>query len=260
MTKTFYYDSVGLSEATIEDGGTITVIGGVNVYGDSGNTITNEDRINDQNILLPITSFSQNDILQINLGSSKSADFLAVFFNTQEADDMALQISSSGSGAGQGEPLEFTASFTGNSWNIGHFNETSAQYWRIVADSSGGLVGLTEAIIGKRLEFELNPDLGIKESEEFGVDVNRSIGGVEYATKRHENIKTISFKFSSISDTFKTNLQTMQDEVQNFKKFIYSEDGTTGPFHYVRLGKPIEFTEVSVNRFSCSIQLITQLS
>ena len=91
MTKTFYYDSVGLSESSTEDGATITTISGINVYSDTGNTITNEDRINDQNISLPITDWANGEILQINLGSAKSADFLAVFFNVQEADDMALQ-------------------------------------------------------------------------------------------------------------------------------------------------------------------------
>jgi|9_EtaG_2_1085328.scaffolds.fasta_scaffold00711_22 hypothetical protein len=260
MAKTFYYDSVGLSEASTADGATITVISGVNVYSDTGDTITNENRINDQNISLPITGWANGEILQIDLGSSKSADFLAVFFNVQEADDMALQISASDTGLGSGEPLSLTASFTGNSWNVSHFGETSSQYWRIVADSSGGLVGLTEAIIGKRLEFEINPDLGISESEKFGTDVNTSIGGIQYGIKRHEPIKTTTLTFSSISSTFKSSLQAMQDEIQDYKKFIYSEDGTTGPFHYVRLGKPIDFKEVSVNRFSCTINLLEQLS
>jgi len=52
----------------------------------------------------------------------------------------------------------------------------------------------------------------------------------------------------------------MQDEVQDYKKFLYSEDGTSGTLHYVRLGKPIDFKEVSVNRFSCTINLVEQLS
>ena len=52
----------------------------------------------------------------------------------------------------------------------------------------------------------------------------------------------------------------MQNDVQNFKKFIYSENGTTGPFHYVRLEKPMQFKEVSSQRFSVNISLIEQLS
>ena len=83
---------------------------------------------------------------------------------------------------------------------------------------------------------------------------------MQYALKRHNPIQTITLSFSSISNTFKTSLQSMQDDVQNFKKFIYSENGTTGPFHYVRLEKPMQFKEVSSQRFSVNISLIEQLS
>ena len=66
--------------------------------------------------------------------------------------------------------------------------------------------------------------------------------------------------FSNISQTFKENLQAFEVAVQNHKKFIYSEDGTTGAFHYVRLDSPISFSEVAFQRFSASFTLREQLS
>ena len=126
--------------------------------------------------------------------------------------------------------------------------------------SSGGLVGLTEVILGKKLAFEINPDVGIGEQEIFGTDINTSIGGVEYAVKRHEPKSTRSMNFGNISETFKNNLQTMESHVQNYKKFVYSEDGTTGAFHYVRLDSPIKIQEVAFQRYSASFTLREQLS
>jgi hypothetical protein len=54
-------------------------------------------------------------------------------------------------------------------------------------------------------------------------------------------------------------LQTFEQAVQNFKKFIYSEDGTSGTFHYVRLDSPIQFSEVAFQRYSASFTIREQL-
>ena len=43
-------------------------------------------------------------------------------------------------------------------------------------------------------------------------------------------------------------------------KFLYSEDGTTGPFHYVKLDGPMNFTEVAYQRYSTNIKLREQLA
>ena len=106
----------------------------------------------------------------------------------------------------------------------------------------------------------MTPDIGISEQEIFGTNINTSIGGNEYAVKLHEPKSTISMSFSNISQTFKENLQALEAAVQNYKKFIYSEDGTTGTFHYVRLDSPITFVEVAFQRFSASFTLREQPS
>ena len=258
MAKTFYYDSVGLLESTITEGAYSTGTGNVISFV-AGESIVNPEATIDQSILVAPTGWANQEIAQYNLSSAKAVDFLAVYFNAEETDDIDFEFDSASSGISDGESVGATDTFS-TGWTVFEFTEQTKQYWRLISKSAGGITGLTEIIFGKKLQFEINPDLGISESEKFGTDLNTSIGGVQYAVKRHEPIQTITLTFSSISSTFKTSLQSMQDEVQDYKKFLYSEDGTSGTLHYVRLGKPIDFKEVSVNRFSCTINLVEQLS
>lgn len=259
MAKTFYYDSVGLLESTLIEGAVSGGTGNV-INFSAGDSVTNPERATDQSLATAVTGWGQNDILQIDLGSAKTVDFFAVYFNAEEADDVELEFDSASTGFSDGESLDISSTFSANAWTVSEFSEQTKQYWRIIAPDSGGIVGLTEVIIGQKLEFEFNPDLGTSDVDSFNTEVVKSIGGVEYAVKNGNPTNTLTFNFSSVSSTFKTSLISMQDEVQNFKKFIYSENGTTGPFHYVRLGSPIEFKEVSSNRFSCNIKLLEQLS
>tara|TARA_Y100000114_G_scaffold148765_1_gene162193 strand:- start:1113 stop:1895 length:783 start_codon:yes stop_codon:yes gene_type:complete len=260
MAKAFYYDSVGLLESTTTDGSVVDSDSDNLFEFSASSTLINEHFIIDQNITNAVTGWAKHEGISFNLGSSKPVDFLALFFNVDEGDNLVFEHDTAATGESTARVLTVTETITANNWLIKEFSEVSKQYWRIFAVSTGGLVGFTEVLFGKKLQFEINPDLGISESEKFGTDLTESLGGVQFALKRHQPIKTITLTFSSISNTFKTSLQSMQDEVQNFKKFIFSEDGTTGPLHYVRLGKPIDFKEVSVNRFSCTISLVEQLS
>lgn len=260
MAKTFYYDSIGLLESTLDDG-TVTDVNANSKF-EFANTsaIANENAIIDQSILTAPTSWGVNEAVQFDLGSSKAVDFIGVYFNAEEAGDIIVEVDTASTGESSARVATITGTFAANAWDFTHFTEDTERYWRVIASSSGGLVGLTEVILGKKLQFELNPDIGTGEQEIFGVDVNTSIGGIEYAVKRHEPKSTISMSFSNISETFKENLQTMEGHVQNYKKFVYSEDGTTGPFHYVRLDSPIQFQEIAFQRYSASFTLREQLS
>ena len=112
--------------------------------------------------------------------------------------------------------------------------------------------------IGSALTFENEPDIGIATyCKSFATDLNTSLGGVEYANKRHEPKTTWQLNFSNISQTFKNNLVSFEQDVTNFKKFVYYDDSS---YHYVRLDSPIKFTEVAFERFSASLKLREQLS
>ena len=249
MAKAFYYDSGGLLEATVNDG-TLSS----NNFSDA-DTMTNEERLIDQSIATAVSGFGNTDAFKITFSTSTTLDFIALYFTSAETDNLSFQreVATNTYTSVSNISTDFVVG-----WNISEFSSASSENW--IISPTGDIANLTEIITGSKLEFEINPDIGILESDNFGVDLTKSLGGVQYALKRHNPIQTITLSFSSISNTFKTSLQSMQDDVQNFKKFIYSENGTTGPFHYVRLEKPMQFKEVSSQRFSVNISLIEQLS
>ena len=258
MAKTFYYDSGGLLEATVNDG---SVSSGVSYksFAD-GTTLTNEHYAVDQSISNAVTAWVQNDALSFEFSSAIRADFLALYFSSSESDDILFEYDNAATGESTGRAVEITSTLPAG-WSVKEFTQTAAMaYWRLIANSAGGLNNLTEVIFGNKLAFEINPDIGMGEAEEFNTIVNTSIGGVQYGTKKGNTRTSISMNFSSISETFKDNLVSMQQEVQDYKKFLYSENSATGPFHYVRLENPIKFQEVSHERYSASISLIEQLS
>ena len=250
MAKTFYYDSGDLLNATLNDG---TFSG--SSFSDSDST-TNEERLNDQSIATSISDYGSGDAVKITFSASTALDFVAVYFTSSESDNLSLyrEVSTNS----YSSIKDMTATFSAG-WTVGEFGSASATNWHL-ASTSGNVQNLTELIVGSKLEFEINPDIGIAEQENYGVDIQTSLGGVEYATKLHNPKSTISMSFSNISETFKDNLQSFEAQVTNFKKFIYSEDSTTGPFHYVRLDSPIQFAEVAFQRYSASFTLREQLS
>ena len=250
MAKTFYYDSEGLLEATINDG----------TYSSAswsdGTSMTNEERLVDQSIATAVSGFGNADALKITFSTSKTLDFVAVYFSASESDNLSLYRAVAPNTFSSA--IDMTATFSAG-WTVGEFSSASANEWHL-ASTSGVVANLTEFIVGQKLEFEMNPEIGISESESFNTSVNTSIGGIQYAVKTGDPRTTMSMDFSSVSSTFKDNLQSMEAQIQDYKKFLYSENGTTGPFHYVRLESPIKFKEVSYQRYSCSISLVEQLS
>jgi len=250
MAKTFYYDSNDILNATLNDG-TFSAPSFVD-----GTPLTNEERAIDQSIASAITSFDTNDILRFDYGSAVTNDFAALYLTGSTETNVAILDSDNGTTCGGNTTISDTIPA---GWTVTSLTSESHRYWLVHA-TNGALTGLTEVILGQKLEFEINPDIGIGEQEIYGTDVQRSIGGTEYAVKKHNPISTISMNFSNISSTFKTKLQSMEAAVTDYKKFIYSEDGTTGSFHYVRLEAPMDFTEVAYQRYSTNIKLREQLA
>ena len=251
MAKIFYYDSVGLTESTITAGThsstTFTV---------SASAVTNEHYIIDQSIGQAVTSYDVNDMIRIDLGSSYSGsvDFLLHHNKSaaDETDNLGFYNASSATATGSLTHLDTT---TTPGWNIQ--NISNSNRYQFIESQEGGFAGLTEIIIGTKLTFENEPDIGIAQQEIFATDINKSYGGVEYANKRHNPQSTWTLNFANISSTFKGNLASMESDVTNFKKFVYY-DGSA--YHYVRLDAPIKFTEVAYQRFSASLKLREQLS
>ena len=251
MAKKFYYDSVNLLDATISAG---TLSG--TTFSLSSSAITTDHRIIDQSIVHAVSSFDDEDAIRIDLGSAKTVSNVLMHNNsaTQETNDLWIYYSSSNSDIGVAWAINSTTPPA--SWDISTASSQTARYWYLRSED-GVYSGLTEVILGVPLTFENEPDIGIATQEIFATDLNTSLGGVEYANKRHEPKTTFQLNFSNISETFKNNLVSFEQDVTNFKKFVYYDDST---YHYVRLDSPIKFTEVAFQRFSASLKLREQLS
>ena len=252
MAKKFYYDSVDILNATITEGDHNPSDG---AFTASSTDITNEHAIADQSLSLAVTSMGDEETLRIDFGSNVTVTDILSYNNstTQEEDNLAWYYNSAGTNVGTlfGSNDQFPPG-----WDLVSASSQTARFW-YARSVHADYAGLAEVIMGVPLEFENEPDIGIATQEIFATDLNTSYGGVEYANKRHEPKTTFELNFSNISQTFKNNLVSFEQDVTNFKKFVYYDDSS---YHYVRLDSPIKFTEVAFQRFSASLKLREQLT
>ena len=262
MAKAFYYP---VATATITDGTYGTMVnGGVSYTFSSGNTVTNEHRISDESIGSAVGSFGSDntDTIRFDLGASYACDAIAIYLSADDVSNLVLYYSSSSGSMGSDSsdpsvPLATTPVMSTNyvaGWNIRTFTEITDRYWFVKATST---IDISEIIIGKKYDFDVNFDLNNKLGEEFGTDIITSYGGNEYANKRHEPKTTWSWNWSYLSSNQKTSLEDLNSKVQDHKKFIYYDETT---YHYVRMVKPLVFTEVAPSVYSTSMTLREQLA
>jgi hypothetical protein len=246
--STFYYPVSELESATTEDGQY-----SVNTFDPDLGSITNHDRLIDGTIGSSITGFGANEVIRVDLGSSVACDFVAVYFSGAESDDLTLYASDTTTD--MSTSIEsMTASFV-TGWNVFTFSSTTKRYWFLRA--SGTISNLTEMIIGSKYTFDVNFDINNKVSEEFGTDIVTSYGGQEYANKRHEPKTTWNWNWSFVTASMKTSLESFQSVVSDHQKFIYYDDTN---YHYVRMLKPLDFTEIAYNVYSTNVSLREQLT
>ena len=110
---------------------------------------------------------------------------------------------------------------------------------------------------GKKLTFEIEPDINVQSSIDYANSVNRSLGGIEYALNVNQGQEVFTISFQNISSTFKANLITMQDALKGEATKFLLFDGTN--YHWVRLDRPMTFTEVADGRFSTQLRLRQQI-
>lgn len=251
MAKSFIYDSITLLNSTITDGtGSSTFT--------SSASVTDEDRLIDQSIGSAVSSFDNLDMVRFDLGSSKAADVFGAYFSASETDNMDIIGSDNSDNSDDNTITTITDTFSAG-WNVTTFTETTKRYWFIRA--LGGIANLTEILYGKKLDFDVNPDMNMATSERHGVTLNTSYGGVDYATKRHDSRSQWTLNFSNISSSFKTDLESMRDSlVGPFQPFLYYNDEGSGSYNWVRMtDDSLSFTEVAHQRYSTSISMIQQL-
>ena len=255
MASYFIYDSINqyrsdntVSEGQMTDSGTPTF--------SATSTITDHERASDQNIGTIISAVADRDAIEYAVGSSVTADAAAVYFTGDDGVSSGTILTFFIDTDRTSLPSKGTISaVSGAGWAVASLTETTGT--KFFTEFNGSVTNVSEILIGKKLNFEIEPDVNVQSSINYQNEVQRSLGGVEYALNVNQGQEVITISFQNISSTFKSNLITMQDALKGeATKFLYN-DGTL--FHWVRLDKPMTFTEIADGRFSTQIVLRQQI-
>jgi len=256
MSSYFIYDSINqyrsdntVSEGTF-DGTTFT----------ASDSLTSHERVADQNIGTAMSGVTANDAICYQVGSAVSADAVAMRFS----GDCGVGVSDNAENTirfgtaldGLSGAVNFGTGSSSASWRVATFTEVTSKT-KFCVEFNDAQDNISEILIGKKLSFEVEPDVNIQSSINYENSIQRSLGGVEYALNVNPGQEVTTIGFQNISSTFKTNLTTMQDAIKGeAKKFVWY-DGSS--FHWVRLDKPMQFTEIADGRFSTQLVLRQQI-
>jgi|TARA_R100000455_G_C6268823_1_gene124353 hypothetical protein len=255
MASYFIYDSINMyrsdntvSEGQMTDSGTPTF--------SASDTLTSHERANDENIGTTISGVADRDAIEYAVGSSATADAAAVYFTGDDGVSSGTILTFFIDTDRTSLPSKGTISaVSGAGWAVADLTETTGT--KFFTEFNASVSNVSEILIGKKLNFEIEPDVNVQSSINYQNEVQRSLGGVEYALNVNQGQEVITISFQNISSTFKSNLITMQDALKGeATKFLYN-DGSS--FHWVRLDKPMTFTEIADGRFSTQIVLRQQI-
>jgi len=254
MASYFIYDSINMyrSDNTLSEG-SISGTTPTKTFSASNTLITHE-RASDQNIGTTITGVNTNEAIKYALGTDGTADAAAVYFtgaSTGSSPVIRILKGANGSITDLGE----IATATSASWQIDTFSETTDDEW--YAQFTGTIANVAEILIGKKLNFEIEPDVNIQSSIDYQNKINRSLGGVEYAININPGQEVFTISFQNISTTFKNDLRTMEGHLKGeSKKFLWYDSSN---YHWVRLEKPMVLTEIADGRWSTQITMRQQI-
>lgn len=256
MASFFIYDSINQyrSDNTVSEG----TFSGTTFT--ASNSLTNHERSSDQNIGYALSGVAANDAICYQVGSAAAADVVAMRFSgdcgisVQDNSENTIRFGTALnalSGA-----VNFGSGSTVASWRVKSFTEVTAKT-KFCVEFNDAQDNISEILIGKKLTFEVEPDVNVQSSINYRNEIQKSLGGVEYALNVNPGQEVITISFQNISATFKASLITMQDALLGeAKKFLYYDNST---YHWVRLEKPLTFTEIADGRFSTSITVRQQI-
>jgi len=156
-----------------------------------------------------------------------------------------------------GSSIGTISAVSGAGWQVASLTESTNTkfYTEFNATITNNII--SEILIGKKLNFEIEPDVNIQSTIDYNNEINTSLGGVSYAINVNPGQEVFTISFQNISSTFKSDLITMQDAIKGeAKKFVWY-DGSS--FNWVRLDKPMTFTEIADGRFSTQLVLRQQI-
>ena len=255
MASYFIYDSINqyrsdntVSEGQMTDSGTPTF--------SASDTLTSHERSSDQNIGTTISGVADRDAIEYAVGSSATADAAAVYFTGDDGVSSGTIMTFFIDTDRASLPSKGTISaVSGAGWAVADLTETTGN--KFFTEFNASVSNVSEILIGRKLNFEVEPDVNVQSSIDYNNEINSSLGGVEYSINVNPGQEVITISFQNISSTFKANLITMQDFLKGeATKFLYF-DGSS--FHWVRLDKPMVMSEIADGRFSTQIVLRQQI-
>lgn len=254
-TSFIVYDSINMYRSDIDiNEGTISGTSPTQTFAES-DVIDNHTRSADQSIGYTLSAINSGDTIQYIVGSSATANCGAVYFT--------------GASGGSGSIIRFLAGDSGSITNLETITPATTAGWK-VADLTETTAtkfyskflntpinNVAEILIGKKLSFEVEADANVQTTFESSNTILRSLGGIEYALNTADEQKVITLSFQNISQTFKNDLITFQNNVKvEAKKFLFF-DGTD--YHWCRLTGPLSFLEIADSRYSTQIQMRQQI-
>jgi len=254
MASFFIYDSINMyrSDNDINEG-TVSGSSPTQTFAES-DVITNHKRSADQNIGTTFSAINVGDTIQYAVGSSATADVAAAYFTGASGGSGSIIRILSGA-SGSITNLETIPVALSAGWKVGDLTSTTSD--KFYVKFLNAVSNVSEVIIGKKLAFEVEPDINVQTQRDYGTKVQKSLGGVEYAINTHDAQEIFTISFQNISSTFKSNLLIMENALKGeSKKFLYY-DGTN--YHWVRLNGTMTFTEIADGRFATQIVMRQQI-
>jgi len=259
MASYFIYDSINQyrSDNTVSEG---TFGAGFS----ASDSLTNHERVSDQNIGTVISGVDQNDAIAYTLGTAATANAIAVYFTGDDGvlangDEMTIR---AGNAVNALTAAGKSFASTHSGWSVSNVHDSGnytdvGNYSIWCVEFNEALTNISEILIGRKLDFEIEPDVNVQSTIDYNNEINTSLGGVSYAINVNPGQEVFTISFQNISSTFKSDLITMQDAIKGeAKKFVWY-DGSS--FNWVRLDKPMTFTEIADGRFSTQLVLRQQI-
>lgn len=257
MASYFIYDSINMYRSDMTDSEGVMTNSATPTFS-TGTTVTSHERSSDQNIGTAISGIADLDAIEYAVGSTATANAAAVYFNADDGISSGTIMNFFIDTDRASLPNKGTISaVSAAGWAVTDLTETSAN--KFFVEFTGSITDnvITEILIGKKLSFEVEPDVNVQTKRDYGTSVQKSLGGIEYALNTHDAQEVSTISFQNISSTFKTNLLSMEDDLKGQSKKFLWYDGSS--FHWVRLISPMTFNEIADGRFSTQIVMRQQI-
>ena len=261
MAQSFFYP---MSQSIATNEGEFVGIAPHQDFVPTSGDVTNEWHLTNNSIGHTTEGFGLSEVVRFDLGSAQEITHIAIYHSGGTSANLSLFYSpSNDNGTDMGTSSNMPASTTpamttyyNAGWNIRKLDASATKrYWCIRADIN--YFNPSEIMFCKEFAFPQTPEISTKTSHTFGEDIKVSWYGREYVNKAHEITTTWDWIWKSVSSSTKNNLEDIRDKIYDYKKFIYY-DGQT--YHWVRLTKDFEYTEVALNIFDVKVTLERQLS